>query len=316
MRISICMITYNHQQYIAEAIKSVLMQKGNFTWELVIGEDCSTDKTREIVKLYQQQNPANIKLLLRDKNIGMMANFVGTLEACKGDYVAILEGDDYWTDDQKLQKQLDFMNANPEYSICYHNAEVHIMDTEKKYLANNHKQSQGTLEDLIMGNDFSKIMTASIFFRNHLLQAFPPWLIKMHAGDRALPLILAQYGSIYFLNEVMSIYRVHGGGMSSLKNYNYYRRGAINLMNALKTELDKEYHSLIRKRKSDIYLEWALTYRKYYGALFRPMLYFFLSLWYNLVWNKNQIKAIIADDLFHDLHKRWKVLAEQESISK
>lgn len=115
--VSICMITYNHESYIKQAIDSVLMQKCNFAFELVIGEDCSTDNTFKICQELAKNNP-QIKLLPSISNLGMMPNFIRTLEACEGKYIAICEGDDYWTDPLKLQKQVDFLGANEEYGLC------------------------------------------------------------------------------------------------------------------------------------------------------------------------------------------------------
>ena len=98
IKVSVCMITYNHERFIAQAIESVLMQETDFRVELVIGEDCSTDGTRAIVREFGERFPERIRLLLPEHNLGMMPNFVATLSACRGQYVALLEGDDYWTD--------------------------------------------------------------------------------------------------------------------------------------------------------------------------------------------------------------------------
>ncbi|MDF1549683.1 MAG: glycosyltransferase, partial [Bacteroidales bacterium] len=124
MKLSVCMITYNHEKYIGQAIEGVLMQKTNFDIELLIGEDFSNDNTRNICMGYKNKYPDKIKLLLREKNIGMMRNFIQTLNTCKGKYIALCDGDDYWTDPLKLQKQVDFLEANPEYALCYHRVNI------------------------------------------------------------------------------------------------------------------------------------------------------------------------------------------------
>ena len=111
VKVSVAMITYNHERFIAQAIESVLMQQTDFAVELVIGEDCSTDGTRAIVRDYGERYPERIRLLLPEHNLGMMPNFVATLKACRGQYVASVEGDDYWTDPHKLQKQVDFLES-------------------------------------------------------------------------------------------------------------------------------------------------------------------------------------------------------------
>ena len=116
--VSVAMITYNHEQFIAQAIESVLMQETAFVVELVIGEDCSTDGTRRIVQAYAAKYPNVIRALLPEKNLGMARNYQAVWQACGGKYIAWLEGDDYWRTPQKLQKQVALMEANPHYSMC------------------------------------------------------------------------------------------------------------------------------------------------------------------------------------------------------
>src|SRR5262245_24288404 len=124
VKVSVAMITYNHGNFIAQAVESILMQVVNFDYEIIIGEDCSTDETRNVVIEYRNRFPHRIKMLLHDKNVGLMQNFIQTIEACRGQYVALCEGDDYWTSPYKLQKQVDFLESHPEYAICFHNVTV------------------------------------------------------------------------------------------------------------------------------------------------------------------------------------------------
>ena len=151
LKVSVCMVTYNHEKYIAQAIESVLMQKTNFDYELVIGEDCSTDKTKKIIIKYQKRYPKIIRIILNKKNLGAGLNFVQILEACKGEYIALLDGDDYWTDPVKLQKQVDFLDNNPYYSISSHNVYV-IQEGSKdkpvEWLGKKHRETS-TLEDIL-----------------------------------------------------------------------------------------------------------------------------------------------------------------------
>jgi glycosyltransferase involved in cell wall biosynthesis len=117
MKLSVAMITYNHERFITQALESVLAQRVNFDYEIVVGEDCSTDDTRAIVMYFHRRYPGRIVPLLREKNIGGARNIELTLAACRGQYVAMLEGDDYWTCEDKLQRQVDFLDANPDYAI-------------------------------------------------------------------------------------------------------------------------------------------------------------------------------------------------------
>src|SRR5467141_3301249 len=131
MKVSVLITTYNQEDFIAQAINSVLSQEVNFAYEIVIGEDASTDRTREMVLEFQAENPDKIRVLLRDPvaaerdrsaGVGGKRGFVNGLRACQGEYVALLECDAYWTDIQKLQKQVDFLENHPEYALCFHNA--------------------------------------------------------------------------------------------------------------------------------------------------------------------------------------------------
>ena len=124
MKLSVAMITYNHEQFIAQAIESVLAQKVDFEYEIVVGEDCSTDGTRAIVTDFSRRYPGRIAALLRERNLGGPRNLLGTLAACRGEYLALLEGDDYWTCTNKLQRQVDFLDAHPDWAICCSRAQV------------------------------------------------------------------------------------------------------------------------------------------------------------------------------------------------
>lgn len=208
--VSVSMITYNHEKFIAEAIEGVVMQKTDFPFELVIGEDCSTDNTRAICIEYQKKYPDIIRLRLPETNQGMMLNWINNIGSGKGKYIALCDGDDYWTDPYKLQKQVDFMEANPDFALCSH--PVHTLmcgvldenvEIEKDIL---------TTDDLIK-KDWA-LLTASIFFRKEAHKT-PDWYYTVKNGDYALQLIVSLSGKIKFLSEYMAVYRQHLGGMSS-----------------------------------------------------------------------------------------------------
>ncbi|MBV9242488.1 MAG: glycosyltransferase, partial [Acidobacteria bacterium] len=122
--VSICMITYDHEPFIAQAIEGVLGQQAEFEIELVIGDDVSTDATGRICREYQAKYPSTVRVLERSHNLGIALNFMTTLEACEGKYVAICEGDDYWTDPRKLQKQVDYMESRPALAVCHHRLQI------------------------------------------------------------------------------------------------------------------------------------------------------------------------------------------------
>ena len=207
--VSVCMITYNHEAYIAQAIDGILMQKTNFPIELIIGEDCSTDNTRKIVVEYAEKYSEIIRPVLPEKNLGIMKNFIETMEAARGKYIALCEGDDYWTDPYKLQKQVDFLEANEEYSLCFHKVNVRYEDNLK---------DEGILhyfeEREYSGLEIYKewiISTCSVVFRNYRDLQFHKSIIY---GDIYLFLLLSERGKIFGLGFDGATYRRNINGAS------------------------------------------------------------------------------------------------------
>src|SRR5215208_3554649 len=155
--VSVSVITYNHERFIVQALESILIQKVNFKYEVIIGDDCSTDNTRKILEEYAVKYPDRIKLILHEKKgegIPGKLNFISTIEAARGKYIALLDGDDFWTDESKLQKQVDFLEKNPGYSICFHKASILYdgTDTFSYRDVNKDTPASTSLYDLIKGN--------------------------------------------------------------------------------------------------------------------------------------------------------------------
>lgn len=217
MKLSVLMITYNHEKFISQALDSILTQEVNFSYEIVIGEDCSTDGTRSIVIEYQKKYPDIIRLLLPEKNLGMINNLIETYSACQGQYIAILEGDDFWTSPNKLQKQVDFLDSHPECTISFHNVDVVYENLpEKDHLFHSQELKQiHDLEDIISCHF---IPTCSTVFRNKLFADFPEWFHSMPMGDWPLHILNAHHGDAYYIDKVMATYRVHEGGTWTSKS--------------------------------------------------------------------------------------------------
>ena len=216
--VSVCMITYNHAAYIGQAIESILSQKVNFPVELVIGEDCSTDDTRKICLLYRQNYPDRIRLQLPEKNRGMMKNLFSCLRSCKGKYIAFCEGDDYWIDPFKLQQQVDFLESHPDYSLCAHDA---LITYEKKvnpprYFSPFSGNCTFSPETLL---ERWAIPSASMVFRKNVVADIRPWMEEVCHGDLLLHLLCMDQGRIYYLNRLMSVYRVALEGSSMTARY-------------------------------------------------------------------------------------------------
>ena len=238
------MITYNHEKFIAQAIDSVLMQQTTFDYELVIGEDCSTDGTRAIVVDYQQRYPDRIRAFLREKNLGMHENAKQTLDACRGEYIAFLEGDDYWTDPLKLQKQVDYLESHSEYSMCFHN--VHVIqegnEHEPTLWHTQPMKAVYTFEDLLPGNF---IHTPSVMYRTGLVTELPAWYYEMPMGDWPLYLLLTQHGGAGYLSDVMAVYRKHAGGVWSTQKALSFDKAYLTSIILLECHLKPKDHRLL-----------------------------------------------------------------------
>lgn len=217
--VSVWMIAYNHEKFIRQAVESVMTQQTDFGFNLVIGEDCSTDNTRPLLLELQNNYPGRIKLLLHEKNVGMHRNVAMTLDACTGKYVALLEGDDYWTDPLKLQKQVSFLENNPDYVMCYHK-ELEIYDNQpdrQPKITNTQDRPETNLEEILERGWF--IRTASMMFRNHTIDVLPEWFYKYPSTDYILHVLIARHGKIKLLDEVMAVQRRHEGGITKTSSY-------------------------------------------------------------------------------------------------
>jgi len=207
--VSVLMITYAHENYIEQAINSVLMQECDFEVELIITNDCSPDNTDGVIKKIIKNHPRSswIKYIKHDKNIGMMTNFVFTFNEARGKYIAICEGDDYWTDPNKLQKQIDFLENNSEYNLVGH----HATDSNSK-LIGKHENDSFSFEDIYYRTLI--IPTASLVFRNNIV--FEDWITKVYGGDKAIIFLNAKKGKLKILPFLGSFYRLHSGGIEQL----------------------------------------------------------------------------------------------------
>ncbi len=203
--VSVCMITYNHEKYIGQAIEGVLLQKCNFSVELIIGEDCSNDNTRKICEEYQRKNNI-IKLLPSEINLGIIPNFIRTLNSCSGKYIAICEGDDYWIDPLKLQKQLDYLERNLNVSFVATNYSIYDEKTNQtKKVATSKRIDFYTL--LKRKNQIPTLTTCikSEYIFDYIREINPlekNWPV----GDYPLWLYLSQKGKIGVIPEYTANY--------------------------------------------------------------------------------------------------------------
>jgi len=280
--VSVCMITYNHEQYIAEAIEGVLMQKTNFQIELIIGEDCSTDKTREICIAYQQKYPEIIRLQLPEKNRGMHHNSIKVLQAVQGKHIALCEGDDFWTDPLKLQKQVDILEQDTDErligvvtnsAICNQYGEIF---KENRNVVPNNKQGAYTLHDFL--KDAHLYPTLTLLWRNKNKEQVLKKMEKLKnpfLGDWTLEVILLTMGNFYYLDEVTAVYRKNPTSITHTANAIKRWEADFVIRKMLIDMLDKQYHKYLTNNWH-AYFQLAMAYRKK-KDYYRFMLYMMRS---------------------------------------
>ena len=240
--VSVCVFAYNHEKYLAEALDSVLIQKVDFEYEVIIGEDYSTDSTLQIAQDYQARYPNQIKVvqsghkekLVINGHATARYNFLNVLSLSKGKYIALLDGDDYWIDPYKLQKQIDFLNQHEEYSFTFHN--VYLDNTESgatgvvrhTYHPSDFSE-RDRFEDLLLINNI--VPTSSVVLRNNIPKVFPAAFYKVPVGDWPFHIFNLNFGLVKYMEDVMGVYRIGSGTwnkksledkfLTVIKTYNY-----------------------------------------------------------------------------------------------
>ncbi len=258
--VSVAMTTYNQEQFIDQAIESVLSQETDFPVELVIGEDYSTDRTRPIVIQYARRYPRKIRLLLRSKNLGPQHNLVETLRACRGRYIALLEGDDYWTSTQKLQKQVTFLESHPQCAQCFHAVTFFFQDGRAGPFVEEPAEALktvSTLEDLLRIN---YMPYCSVMFRRRLLNGFPEWYYTQIAVDWLLFILIAQNGWVGYLDETMAAYRMHSRGVWSRLSQFSQQMALLESYEVLKTYFGRRFDKSIRYGRFRCYYVLAMAH--------------------------------------------------------
>jgi glycosyltransferase involved in cell wall biosynthesis len=236
--VSVLMSTYNHSEFIEEAINSVLMQKCDFNVELIIADDFSTDNTQEIVNHIINSHIKGfwIKYTRHTINKGPYSNALWILSQANNKYVAICEGDDYWTDPNKLQKQVDFLENNKEFVLCYHNTSILVNgNIEDDYFKNKNISQVSSYYDLLCYGNY--MQTSSVLFLNNI-KSFP-FEKKIQLNDYILWFWISKFGQIYRINENMSVYRMGLGIWSSL-NENQKKFHVLNSLYEVKKIVKNE----------------------------------------------------------------------------
>jgi glycosyltransferase involved in cell wall biosynthesis len=267
VKVSVSVTAYNHEKYIAQAIDGILTQSVNFKYDVIIGEDCSTDNTRNIVLDLQKQYPDTIKLILPQENLGCGGSkiFIQTLQESQGIYIAFLDGDDYWTSRYKLQKQVDFLDNHPECVMCFHNTLVKYEDNEGRGSWNLRPFQQKevlTIEDIFAN---CCIQTSTIMIRKETLSTQLNWFNNMelhHIDDWTIAVLFAHHGKIGYINEVMGVYRQQSSGFWSVNNKVQQLIAVIDRYERVNSLLNFQYNETIKNQIIIRYYELAAEYEK------------------------------------------------------
>ena len=279
--VSVCMITYNHRNFIAQAIDSVLMQEVDFPVEIIIHDDCSTDGTADIVRNYAQRFPQLIRPTLQTENQYSQGKkpLLNNFKEARGKYLALLDGDDAWTDPHKLQKQTECLEKHPEHILCYGNVTcVNEKDEvlEKRKIAPEH--CRGLSQEEIISCQ-RVIPMGSVMLRYHdILKNMPKVYFKVLNGDTFIFALLAQYGSAAYVDFTPSLYRQHAGGIYSAKTDCQKSKARLNTYRHLYSSLAPQFRPILAKTIIAIHLSLLkLLWSKRKYCQFSSSYFYFLS---------------------------------------
>lgn len=295
--VSVRLMVYNNEPYIREAVESILRQKTSFKVEIVVGDDFSTDNTLDIIKSYECTENVYFNILDRPiggeywkdrQRLGRLYNFKNIIDNCQGKYIALLDGDDYWTDVLKLQKQVDFLEENQDFAICFHNViEYNTFDGSKKLLPDCKENRIYSIEDYIINN-----LTAScsiMFKKNVIGHELPKWFIKSPFGDLAIVLMVLKESNskAMVLSGEMGFYRIHANGIHGklYKNKKEFRKAFyqhLKFTRKIAKELlfDSQYRPVLYTKKKNSALKIS-KFNKQYNYHISGFYYKMLSKYYN-----------------------------------
>ena len=226
LAVTIVCVTYNHEKYISDALDSFLSQEADFRYQIFIADDCSTDDTREILRKYASEHPGDIRLFLPDQNRGAERNAIEMCKQAGTSYIALCDGDDYWTDERKLQMQYDYMEKHPEMRACFHDTEIEVTEGETWFLAEDYSNTEdGKMRWCTGHKHFNKlpyytiadyipcgfVHSSSMFIRWNYALEVPEWYYGHILGDYPLWCLQVGLGLFGYIDETMSVYRRHNG---------------------------------------------------------------------------------------------------------
>ncbi|MBX7140206.1 MAG: glycosyltransferase [Chitinophagales bacterium] len=245
MKISICVTTYNVAPYIRQCLDSVLMQKLDIPYKIIVVDDCSTDETASILKEYGARFPAVFQLHFNEANLRSCRNSLKAWSLADSDFISILDGDDYWTDKDKLQKQVNALKENQHAVMCHHDGYIEDATGKRKRFNRLDRPAEYEIDLLLTDTN---IWNSSVVYRNVLHGQYPDWMNNLIHHDHTLHLLHALHGSILYIDEPLGIYRIHETNTSKKwigDRATEFSRTAIYACNRLKKEMPRKYHAVI-----------------------------------------------------------------------
>jgi glycosyltransferase involved in cell wall biosynthesis len=276
VRATVLLVTYNHAPYIAQALDSVLAQATDFPFEVVVSEDCSSDGTREIVEGYQRRHPDRIRLLLSEQNLGDNEVIARGIRAARGEIIAYLDGDDWWTAPHKLQAQVEFLEREPRCAMCYHSV-LRVYEGGER--ASHPSLPPGprapmTTEDVLVRYH---VNSCSLAFRRSAVPQLPDWYRSADLADWALAVLVSTRGDLGYLDEVMAAYRIHQAGVWSALTHIQRIERRLTFYERLGSDLKRSYAGAIRTGRAKTCLDLALAWEAQ-GSAGRAAAYLLRSL--------------------------------------
>jgi glycosyltransferase involved in cell wall biosynthesis len=261
IKVTVVLLTYNHELYITKALHSILAQEIDFEIQIIVADDGSQDSTRSIVNEFFKTYPEKFLIFEKESNQGVRTNVLSCLEAIKGDYIAILDGDDYWNDLKKLQKQVDFLDENQDFNGVFHDAEIAHVDSAENLLFNQKKYySQSyVFKDVIYPSDLISrkmiLPSSSALLRSSILELVnKSFLVDNYSILWKLTCFGIKNSKFYFINEPMSIYHNHHKGISKSDNDKFHLSHIKFLRSLLQDDFYQDY-------KHDIYAALSTEYK-------------------------------------------------------
>ena len=252
-KVSVLVTTYNHERYIRAALESVLVQETTFAVEVVICDDASTDGTRSIIEEFAARYPGRVRLSYREKNSGDkgLENFLLGLEMCRGEYIATLDGDDYWTDFGKLQQQADFLDARPDYLLCFHNCKIEYegWDFESRTIVHGLLSGESVATEDLLENGM--IQMSAIMVRPRVTSQLREWPQMLVQADWFIGLMASKLGPIGYIDRVMSAHRQYAGRNSTSLSRARHWAELVDFYERLEEMLGEAHHDSIERAKRE-----------------------------------------------------------------